>query len=151
MMKIVLPLTVTLPRKKVSDKVFILNLNVYRNSHHMTLNQAKIAWKEIVAQSTTGMVNADSSPFNFTYTVFPATNRKFDLANVLSIIQKFTDDALIEFGFIPDDSYKIIPKIDYRFGEVDKDNPRVELEIYSLNAKSGTDRTPEHNITETPF
>ena len=151
MMKIVLPLSVTLPRKTKADKVFILNLNVYRNSHHMTLNQAKIAWKEIVAQSTAGMVNVDSSPFNFTYTVFPATNRKFDLANVLSIIQKFTDDALIEFGFIPDDSYKIIPKIDYRFGEVDKDNPRVELEIYSLNAKSGTDRTPEHNITETPF
>jgi hypothetical protein len=150
-MKIVLPLSVTLPRKTKADKVFILNLNVYRNSHHMTLNQAKIAWKEIVAQSTAGMVNVDSSPFNFTYTVFPATNRKFDLANVLSIIQKFTDDALIEFGFIPDDSYKIIPKIDYRFGEVDKDNPRVELEIYSLNAKSGTDRTPEHNITETPF
>ena len=99
----------------------------------MTLNQAKIAWKEIVKQSTAGKTIVDSSPYNFTYTVFPATNRKFDLANVLSIVQKFTDDALIEFGFIPDDSYKIIPKIDYRFGKVDKENPRVELEIYPLD------------------
>ena len=132
-MKITLPLSVTLPRKTKADKVFILNINVYRNCHHMTLNQAKIAWKEIVARSTAGMVNADSGPFNFTYTVFPATNRKFDLANVLSVVQKFTDDALIEFGFISDDSYKIIPKIDYRFGGVDKENPRVELEIYPIN------------------
>lgn len=133
MMKIILPLSVTIPRKTKADKVFILNLNVYRNCHHMTLNQAKIAWKEIVKQSTAGKTIVDSSPFKFVYTVYPATGRKFDLANVLSIVQKFTDDALIEFGFIPDDSYKIIPKIDYRFGKVDKENPRVELEIYPLD------------------
>jgi hypothetical protein len=71
-------------------------------------------------------------PYHFIYTVFPANNRKFDLANVLPIVQKFTDDALIELGIIDDDSYKVIRAIDYRFGHVDKDNPRCELEIRSL-------------------
>ena len=132
-MAVILPLSVTLPRKTKADKVFTLNLNIYRNCHHMTLNQAKIAWKGIVAQSTAGMVNVDSGPFKFVYTVFPATGRKFDLANVLSIVQKFTDDALQEFGFITDDSYKVIPIIVYKFGGVDKEKPRVELEIYPLN------------------
>jgi hypothetical protein len=132
-MKIILPLSVTIPRNTKVDKVFTLNLNVYRNTNFHTLNDAKTAWKGIVKQSTTGKQIVDSGPFNFTYTVFPATGRKFDLANVLSVVQKFTDDALIEFGFIPDDSYKIIPKIDYRFGKVDKENPRVELEIYPLD------------------
>lgn len=132
-MKIILPLSVTIPRKTKADKVFTLNLNIYRNANFHTLNDAKVAWKGIVANAIGGQVNADSGPFNFTYTVFPATGRKFDLANVLSIVQKFTDDALIEFGFISDDSYKIIPKIDYRFGAVDKDNPRVELEIFPLS------------------
>jgi hypothetical protein len=140
-MKIILPLSVTIPRKTKADKVFTLNLNIYRNSHHMTLNQAKIAWKSIVFNALSGKTNykADAGPFNFTYTVFPATNRKFDLANVLSIVQKFTDDALIEWGFIPDDSYKIIPKIDYRFGAVDKENPRVELEIFPLSGPDFND------------
>jgi len=68
-------------------------------------------------------------PYRFIYTAYPASNRKFDLGNLLSIIQKFTDDALIEINVITDDSYKVIPSIDYRFGQVDKENPRIELEI----------------------
>lgn len=131
-MKITLPLSVTIPRKTKADKVFILNLNIYRNCHHFVLNQAKIAWKEIVKQSTAGKTIVEPSPFKFVYTVFPNSGRKFDLANVLSIIQKFTDDALIEFGVIPDDNYKVIPIIVYKFGKIDKENPRVELEIYPL-------------------
>ena len=132
-MKIILPLSVTLPRKTKADKIFILNLNVYRNSHYMTLNQAKVAWKEIVAQATAGIVNTASMPFNFTYTVYPATNRKFDISNVCSIIDKFTCDALQEYGIINNDNYKNIPEVIYKFGCVDKENPRVELEIMELN------------------
>lgn len=132
-MKIILPLSVTLPRKTKADKVFTLNLNIYRNCHHFVLNQAKIAWKDIVKQSMPQNMIVDCSPFKFVYTVFPNSGRKFDLANVLSIVQKFTDDALIEFGVIPDDNYKVIPIIVYKFGKVDKENPRVELEIYPLD------------------
>jgi hypothetical protein len=128
-MKIILPLTVTLPRKTKADKVFALNLNVYRNSHHMILNQAKIAWKGIVFDAMLPDSILPAVPYHFTYTVFPGSNRKSDLANVCAIIQKFTDDALIEMGVITDDSYKVIPEITYRFGCVDKQNPRCELEI----------------------
>ena len=146
-MKIILPLSVIIPRKTKADKVFILNLNVYRNTHHFTLAAAKIQWAEIVRQVTVGMVNVDSMPFNFTYTVYPATNRRFDLANVCSIIDKFTADALIEFGIIPDDSYKIIPEINYRFGGVDKENPRCELLINSIIAE----HKPEISFNDLPF
>lgn len=139
-MKIILPLSVTLPRKTKADKVFTLNLNIYRNTHHMTLNQAKAAWKDVVSNSAPvvtdeniGIFSNQNTRYHFIYTVFPANNRKFDLANVLPIVQKFTDDALIELGVISDDSYKIIPAIDYRFGKIDKENPRVELEIKPLS------------------
>jgi len=47
-MKICLPFSVVIPRKTKADKVFAMNLNIYRNSHHMTLNQAKVLWKDIV-------------------------------------------------------------------------------------------------------
>jgi hypothetical protein len=48
---------------------------------------------------------------------------------VLPIIQKFTDDALIELGVIPDDNFKVVRQINYNFGQVDKGNARAELLI----------------------
>jgi hypothetical protein len=135
-MKIILPLSVTIPRKTKADKVFILNLNTYRNTHHFTLNAAKIIYKDNIRLALyEGNRRAPDTkldclpPYLFTYTVFPATGRKFDIANVCSIIDKFTCDALIEYYVIPDDSYKIISQVVYKIGKVDKENPRCELEI----------------------
>jgi hypothetical protein len=127
--KITLPLTVIIPRKTKENKVFALNLNIYRNANFHTLNDAKIAWKQLVFDEVAREVILPPMPFEFVYTVYPQNNRKFDLANILSVVQKFTDDALVEMGVIPDDSYKVIPAINYRFGGVDKANPRCELEI----------------------
>jgi Holliday junction resolvase RusA-like endonuclease len=133
-MKLILPLSVVLPRKKEARK-FVLNLNIYRNTHYLVLNQAKRLYKDQVEQSYTDYQcsNLDFEPVKypliFTYTVFPVNNRAFDLANVLPIVQKFTDDALIELGIIKDDNHKIVSAINYRFGKVDKENPRVELQI----------------------
>jgi hypothetical protein len=127
-MKIILPLSVTLPRKTKADKVFMLNLNIYRNAHFQILNQAKIVFKDQMREILWDYVCMEG-PLHFTYTVFPANNRAFDLGNVCSIIQKFTDDALVELEVIKDDSYKIVRSIDYRFGGVDKEHPRAELEI----------------------
>jgi len=140
-MKIILPLSVTLPRKKKDDRVWILNLNQYRNTHHMILNQAKTIYANYVKTSfsvmvTTGTLELLRPPLHFTYTVFPGSNRSFDLANVCSIIDKFTCDALVEIGVISDDKYKVIPAIDYRIGTTDKDNPRCELVIEPLTPQN---------------
>lgn len=89
-------------------------------------------WGEIVTAACIHAKMLHKPPYVFIYTIYPNSNRKFDLGNVCSIIQKFTDDALIELGIITDDSYKIIPNINYRFGGVDKENPRAELEIISV-------------------
>jgi len=130
-MKLILPLFVTLQRKTKDDKKFILNLNIYRNTHHFTLNNAKAAWKQIVADAVNGRKINYPFPLHFVYTVYPESKRAFDLGNVLPIIQKFTDDALIELGIIPDDSFKYIGEISYLFGGQDKENPRAELEIFT--------------------
>lgn len=52
-----------------------------------------------------------------------------DVSNVCSVVDKFFCDALVEEGRIPDDNYDHIPEIKYIFGEVDKTNPRVDVEI----------------------
>ena len=136
-MKITLPLSVILPRKTKDDKVFSLNLNVYRNAHHMILNQAKVAYKEIVAMACTGMSPLLSPPYTFKYTFFTQNNRACDVGNVLPIVQKFTDDALIELGIIKDDNYKFIRKNVHEWGGVDKERPRVELVIRRLEPDYG--------------
>ncbi|MBU1145921.1 MAG: hypothetical protein KJ971_08755 [Firmicutes bacterium] len=136
-MKLILPLFVEIPRKKSPNKRFYLGLNPYRNTHFQILNQAKEAYKGLVSDAYFYYCNLPGNkllpppPYLFQYTVFPGSARKFDLANILSIVQKFTDDSLIDLGVIPDDSYKIIRSIEYHFGAVDKTSPRVELEISS--------------------
>lgn len=126
-----IPLSVTIPRKTKAPKRVALNLNIYRNTHHMTLNQAKAVLKEHVRQEIGRIESIGPGPWEFVYTIFPATGRAFDLGNVGSIVQKFTDDALVELGIIKDDNHKIISRVIYAFGRVDKENPRAELEICS--------------------
>ena len=148
-MKIILPLSVIIPRKTKADKVWSLNLNRYRNENFHVLNAAKILWKDIVATaiSKTQEKIATGSLLSFRYVIYPSSNRKFDISNVCSIIDKFTCDALIEFGVISDDSYKVIPKVIYEFGAVDKENPRCELLINSIIAE----HKPEISFKDLPF
>jgi len=131
MIKLSLPLSVAIPRKTKGDRIVTLNLNTFRNLHHMIANSAKREWVKVVADAVGYQTHLPEPPYLFTYTVFPSSNRKFDLGNVLPAIQKYTDDALIELGWLKDDSYKHISAINYRFGTVDPENPRVELEIAS--------------------
>ena len=51
------------------------------------------------------------------------------MSNPCSIIDKFTCDALVKAGVLEDDSSKQIKKVIYKYGGIDKDNPRCELEI----------------------
>jgi len=66
------------------------------------------------------------------YVLYPKTKRKMDLGNILSIHQKFLEDALVELGKIHDDDYKHIIASRFRFGHVDPENPHVEVLIKEL-------------------
>lgn len=66
---------------------------------------------------------------HLTYTVYPKTRRLCDISNVCSVHDKFFCDAIVDLGKLSDDNYKFLPEITYRFGEVDKNNPRVEILI----------------------
>ena len=131
-MKINLPLFVMIPRKTKEDKKVILNMNVYRNLHHMTNNQAKAIFKEHLQMTRHNRDRMPQAPYRFTYTLFQQSGRATDVANVLSIVDKFTCDALVELKVIPDDNHKILQEVVYRYGGIDKDNPRAELEIISI-------------------
>ena len=112
-------------------KNFILNMNQYRNTHFRLLNHTKINYKkymerQIIKSDTFGRVVC-------IYTAYPKTNRKQDLGNVCSIHEKYFEDAMVEFGKLGDDNMKNIPLVIYRYGGVDPKNPRVDIEVISID------------------
>ena len=64
-----------------------------------------------------------------TYTVFKGDRRRFDIANVCSVVDKFFCDAMVEAGKLPDDNAKVIDQVVYKYGGIDKGNPRVEIQV----------------------
>lgn len=129
MYKISLPIRVPVSKKSY----FALNLNVYRNAHYITLNNAKVAFKEMIFPFLGSI--PDMKNCSLEYVLYPKTNRLCDVSNVCSIVDKFFCDALVEAGKIEDDNYTFIKSVTYRFGSVDKDNPRVDVYINSIEPK----------------
>ena len=120
------------PLKVMASKTksWILNLNQYRNTYFRTLNTVKINYKLAMEKQIKSSPSYDK--IGCMYTVFPASKRSFDLGNVCCIHQKFFEDALVEYGKLPDDNINRIPLTIYMFGEVDNSNPRVEIEPIEL-------------------
>ena len=115
-------------RVRVSkDKMFALNLNVYRNAHFHVLNKAKEEYKNALEAQINALPEFITAKIH--YTVYPKDKRKFDISNVVSIHQKFFEDALVELGKLIDDSFTFISESSQSFGEISKDNPRVEITI----------------------
>lgn len=119
-------------RLLVGKKFFVLNLNIYRNTHYQILNKAKANYKELIQKQLEGL--SIEPPVSITYIYYPPDNRRSDLGNVLPVHAKFFEDALVEYGCLPDDNYRIINKVTFEFGSVDKDNPRVEIFIKENHA-----------------
>jgi hypothetical protein len=92
----------------IGRKKFMLNLNVYRNSHFQSLSDAKIQFtKDFILEHRDFLKNKFQS-VKITYTIIPHNKVMFDIQNVLSIVDKFFCDALVKSGIIPDDNYTCV-------------------------------------------
>lgn len=120
-----LQLMVSLKRK------FILNLNQYRNTHYRILNLVKAQYKDWMKRQISKAKAREK--VICLYKVYPASNRHYDVGNVCCIHEKFFEDAFVELGKLPDDNREYIPLVIYMKGEVDKEQPRVEIEVIDFN------------------
>ena len=123
-MTITLPLEVYYSKKKK----FILNLNNYRNAHYRVLSISKQKYTDKLLKKIRGLPKFND-PVSLEYIYYAKSNRRLDVSNPCSIIDKFTCDALVKAEIIEDDSFKQIKKVVYKFGGVEKDNPRCVLTI----------------------
>ena len=123
-MEIDLPLEVYYSKKKK----FILNLNNYRNAHYRVLSISKSLYSDNLVPRLKDF-DRFTEPVSLTYTYYARSNRRLDISNPCSIIDKFACDALVKAEILEDDSFKQIKEVVYKFGGVEKDNPRCELVI----------------------
>ena len=140
MIKVISPIYVPLPRKKIKDKKIALNLNVYRNLHFQVNNQAKVQY---LYHMTSYLHDLKfPNPIHLEFVLYKPSKRKIDRANILCIVEKFFCDALTEFKCIPDDNDNHILSTHYTTGGVDSKNPRVEIFI--------KDRREVENVRQDP-
>lgn len=59
-------------------------------------------------------------------TFYPSTARKSDLTNKAESIM----DLLVDAGIIEDDNWYVVGVLNLRFGGVDRENPRAEINIH---------------------
>lgn len=130
MWTIALPLQVPLPRKK-TVKLWPLNLNVYRNSHPHTLNQAKVSFDEIAGPLIRKAGIPKLAKCTLEYILYTRTAQLCDTNNICCIADKFFSDSLVNHGVIEDDNYKFVVDSRSRFGGIDRQNPRVDVVVRS--------------------
>jgi len=116
---------------ELSSKRFYLNLNTYRNAHYHTLNKAKVLFCEEMREEI-AVLPVFNTPLHIRYILNPGSNRKMDISNVLSIVDKFFCDALVHYGKLPDDNYEHIQHVSYLMGEVNPKHGNVIIDINEI-------------------
>lgn len=119
------PLYFDIGKKKI--KRYYINLNQYRNWHFIVNNNIKKLYKDTIYPQIYFL--KFERPIELHFILHKKDKRKIDRANPLSIHEKFFCDALVESGCIPDDNDEFVVKTTYTTGEINKENPHVEIII----------------------
>ncbi len=126
-MKITLPIYYVQKFKTKKDKQFLIGLNWYRNAHHRVSNTIKIHYHELTAKA---VGNSKFRRIRVRYEVYAGRNGT-DGHNIRAVIEKFFMDGLVECGALPDDDIShVIGDESHYF--IDKENPRIEIEIIEV-------------------
>lgn len=130
---VICPLHIDLPRKKGPAKRVHLSQNVIRNAHFQIQNQAKHAIKEIVWRQLSDNFQGIrlNEPVELEIKLFKDKARRADLSNFCSVVDKYSTDAIVEYGLISDDNVKVLKKVTYLFGGF-SDDPRAEVTMKEM-------------------
>jgi len=130
-MKLVKEIQIDLPLYVFVSKVRKkwLTLNSYRNWHYKVSNNCKKKFKDDVKHlldfRLEGKIKID-------YEYYAPDKRKRDLMNVISVIDKFFQDAMVEGGCIEADDVSIVIEVNSKFMGIDRENPRLVTKISNI-------------------
>tara|TARA_A100000171_G_scaffold40182_1_gene40286 strand:+ start:7040 stop:7420 length:381 start_codon:yes stop_codon:yes gene_type:complete len=108
---------------------YSLNLNQYRNWHYQASNQIKSIFCGIVDDRLDFVFEG---PVRIKYEYYAPNKRRVDLMNVVSVVDKFFQDAMVSKGCIEADDTSIVKRVDAIYNGIDRENPRLEVTITSI-------------------
>ena len=113
-----------------SKKKWVLNLNNYRNAHYIVLSKSKTLYADLIRHKIP--LEANFGRVRLVYTYYHGSKRRVDISNPCSIIDKYFCDVATSVGLWKDDNSDVVQEVVYKWGGVDKDDPRCEVEIIEL-------------------
>ena len=106
-----------------------LTLNNYRNWHYQVSNDIKRKFKRQILELLTFKVKGK---IKIEYFYFAPDKRTRDLMNVISVIDKFFQDAMVENRCIESDDLSTVIEVNSCYMGIDKENPRLDVMITKL-------------------
>lgn len=127
-----MPLFIEMGINRRTKKVnrYYINWNNFRNWHYQVCNNLKRKYKEIAALKLEGI--SFQTKIKMAFVLHKGDKRKVDRSNILGLHEKFFCDALTECGCIVDDNDNYLESTTYRTGEIDKEDPRVDIIIEEI-------------------
>lgn len=120
-------------KNKSGDKWYV-NWNRIRELQWRSYNSYKKKYAELVRPLIEAAnIPKGMSAASITFTMYPPNRTRRDIGNVCGAVEKFFVDVLVEDGYLVDDNFNHIGEINFYFGCVDKDDPRVEIIIKDLS------------------
>ena len=126
------PLYIRVGKKK--PKNVWLNLSNYRNWDYRVNNSYKIAFKKTIA-SELAQLEPMKGLVDVRLKIWYPTRLKRDLDNSMSVLTKFTLDALVESGILEEDNIEFIRSIHGSFDGYDKHFPRCEVRLRTVSSE----------------
>jgi hypothetical protein len=114
---------------KAKNKRVALNLNQYRNWHYLVNSKLKREFKADIKENLNFVIKG---AVEIQYKYYAPDNRKRDLMNVVAVVDKYFQDALVETECIEADDMSIVKKVTARYLGIDRKNPRIEATIKPL-------------------
>lgn len=97
--------------------------------HHMLYANMKKDYTALVMISAQGLPKVSKADFIITWY---CENKRKDKDNIMGGGQKFIFDGLVKAGILENDGWAQIGNVTHLF-EVDKGNPRIEVEIAEVD------------------
>ena len=106
-----------------------LTMNNYRNWHYQVSNDIKRRFK---SEITPLLDFRFAGKIKIEYFYFAPDKRTRDLMNVISVVDKFFQDAMVENGCIESDDLSTVVEVNSCYMGIDREDPRLDVMITKL-------------------
>ena len=109
----------------------LIGMNWYQRADKFQINKVKQKYQELVELKLLDSKKKIKGSYQVKYTYF-YKDRRSDLGNVTSVIDKFFNDALQKLGIVENDNVEFFRRSVDEVGGLDKENPRMEIEVEEI-------------------